>query len=116
MRAARPTDRLPLDEQVDLLHDILGQSPLFLEVLHRARRLGLPGWYLGAGCVAQTVWNVLGSRPPDEGIREYDLPYFEVSDLSWEAEDRAIQAVTPIFAGLPVGVEVRNEGRVHLLV
>ncbi len=77
---------------------------------------GRPGWYLAAGCVAQTVWNVRGSRPPEEGIRDYDLPYFEPNDLSWEAEDMAIQAATPIFAGLPVGVEVRNEARVHLLV
>lgn len=74
----------------------------------------MPGWYLAAGCVAQTVWNVLGSRPPDEGIRDYDLPYFEPSDLSWEAEDGAIQAATPIFGGLSVAVEVRNEARVHL--
>ena len=114
MRAAQPTDRLPLDEQVDLLHDILGQSPLFLEILRRARRLGLPGWYLAAGCVAQTAWNVLSSRPPEAGIRDYDLPYFEPSDLSWEAEVGAIQAAEQTFAGLPVAGEVRNEARVHL--
>ena len=114
MRPAQPIDRLPLDQQVDVLHGILGQSPLFLEVLQGARRLGLPGWYLAAGCVTQTVWNVLGSRPPDEGIRDYDLPYFEPSDLSWEAEDTAIQAAEQIFGGVPVAVEVRNEARVHL--
>ena len=74
----------------------------------------MPGWHLAAGCVAQTAWNVLGSRPPEAGIRDYDLPYFEPSDLRWEAEDRAIPAATPIFAGLPVEVEVRNEARVHL--
>ena len=114
MRLAQPIDRLPLDQQIDVLHGILSESPLFLEVLQRARRLGWPGWYLAAGCVAQTVWNVLGSRPPEEGIRDYDLPYFEPSDLSWEAEDTAIQAAEQTFVGLPVAVEVRNEARVHL--
>ena len=93
MRAAQPANLLPLDQQIDVLHSILGQSPLFLEVLRRARRLGLPGWYLAAGCVAQTVWNVLTSRPPEEGIRDYDLPYFDPCDLSREAEDTAIRAV-----------------------
>ncbi len=78
-----------IGQQIEFLHDILGQRPLFLEVLQRARRLGLPGWYLAAGCVAHTVWNVLGSRPPDEGIRDYDLPYFEPNDLSRGAEDMA---------------------------
>ena len=114
MRPDQPTDRLALGQQIDILHSILGHSPLFIEVLQRARRLGLPGWYLAAGCVTQTVWNVLGSRPPDDGIRDYDLPYFEPSDLSWEAEDTAIHASEQIFAGLPVAVEVRNEARVHL--
>ena len=114
MRPDQPTDRLAIDQQVDVLHGVLGQSPLFIEVLRRARGLGLPGWYLAAGCVTQTVWNVLGSRPPEEGIRDYDLPYFEPSDLSWEAEDTAIQAAEQTFVGLPVAVEVRNEARVHL--
>ena len=114
MRPDQPTDRLAIDQQVDVLHGVLGQSPLFIEVLRRARGLGLPGWYLGAGCVTQTVWNVLGSRPPDEGIRDYDLLYFEPSDLSWEAEDGAIRSAAQTFADLPVAVEVRNEARVHL--
>jgi hypothetical protein len=42
------------------------------------------------------------------------LPYFEPSDLSWEAEDGVIQAAEQVFAGLPVPVEVRNEACVHL--
>ncbi len=48
------------------------------------------------------------------GIRDYDLLDFEPSDLSWKAEDTAIKAATPIFAGLPVAVEVRNGARVYL--
>ncbi len=38
--------------------------------------------------------------------------YFDPRDLSWEAEGTAIQAATPIFVGLSVAVEVRNEARV----
>lgn len=84
------------------------------EVLSRTARLALPDWYLTAGCLFQTVWNVLDGQPPQRGIRDYDLFYFDESDLSWEAEDRVIQSAQALFSDLPVEVEVRNEARVHL--
>jgi hypothetical protein len=64
--------------------------------------------------VVQTVWNVVTGRPATEGIRDYDLFYFDDSDLSWEAEDATIQAGHKMFADLPTLVEMRNEARVHL--
>jgi hypothetical protein len=83
-----------------------------VEVLARAAVVDLPGWYLTAGCVFQTVWNVVTGRPPATGIRDYDLFYFDDADLSWEAEDKVIRAGT--FDDLPLPVEIRNEARVHL--
>jgi hypothetical protein len=102
------------DTQVDTLKSILHQNQRFVDVLQRAGRLALPDWYLAAGCVAQTVWNVVTGCPPGEGIRDYDLPYFDSADLSWDAEDRVIQAAARCFADCPCSVEVRNEARVHL--
>ena len=84
------------------------------EVLQRAAALALPDWYLAAGCLFQTVWNVLDGQPPERGIRDYDLFYFDPSDLSWEAEDVVIRRAAAVFAGTGVTVEVRNEARVHL--
>jgi hypothetical protein len=49
--------------------------------------MGLPGWYLVAGGLYQTVWNVVTGQVPEAGILDYDLAYFDASDLSWEAED-----------------------------
>lgn len=40
--------------------------------------------------------------------------YYDASDLSWEAEDRVIQASKKFFAGIAAEVEVRNQARVHL--
>jgi hypothetical protein len=83
-------------------------------VLERARALDLPGWYVAAGAVYQTVWNGLTGRPPDAGIRDYDLPYHDPSDLSWEAEDAVIRRAAEAFAGTGAEVEARNQARVHL--
>jgi uncharacterized protein len=106
--------RLPLDEQLDAFTDTLARNEVVPEILARAGSAGLPGWYLTAGCLAQTVWNVVTSRAPTDGIRDYDLFYFDPADLSWEAEDRVIQSMKEIFADLPATVEIRNEARVHL--
>ncbi|HUQ57404.1 nucleotidyltransferase family protein [Lentzea sp.] len=98
----------------DALREVLTRNEVLLEVLRRAERLGLPDWYLTAGCVFQTVWNVVTGRPPAEGIRDYDLFYFDGSDLGWDAEDEVIRNGARVFGDLPAVVEIRNEARVHL--
>lgn len=62
----------------------------------------------------QTVWNVVTGQPPEAGILDYDLAYFDGSDLSWHAEDVVIQAGNKVFARLPAPVQIRNQARVHL--
>jgi uncharacterized protein len=110
MRAAQ----LPIDEQVVEFRAAAAQNQTLAEVLTGAAEMGLPHWYLIAGCLYQTVWNVLTGRPPEAGILDYDLAYFDDADLSWEAEDAVIQAGQKAFAGLPAPVQIRNQARVHL--
>ncbi|MEV6532539.1 nucleotidyltransferase family protein [Streptomyces sp. NPDC051639] len=106
--------RLPLVEQLDGLRSVLSQNEVLTDVMTRAATMELPGWYVTAGCLFQTVWNVVTGRPPTSGIKDYDIFYFDGTDLSWEAEDAAIKAGQEVFAGLPAEVEIRNEARVHL--
>jgi uncharacterized protein len=108
------TGQLPIDEQLVALRSALARNGMVAEVLARAATLDLPGWYLAAGSLFQTVWNVVTGRPAGDGIKDYDIIYFDGGDLSWEAEDRVIRAGRDTFAGLPVEVEIRNEARVHL--
>ena len=94
---------------------ILVQAPGLMTVLRTARALELPDWMVFSGAVYQPVWNHLTGRPLEHGLKDYDLAYFDASDLSWDAEDivirRAAEAFEPPFGGL---VEVRNQARVHL--
>lgn len=89
-------------------------NPQVRRVLERSAALDLPDWYLTAGCLFQTAWNVLDGHPPERGIRDYDLFYCDHSDLSWEAEDRVLRRAAEAFADVDGVVEVRNEARVHL--
>lgn len=106
--------RLPLDEQLAALKSVLSSNEVLLDVLDRTASMALPDWYLTAGCLFQTVWNVVTGRPPTSGIKDYDVFYFDDGDLSWEAEDAVIRSGAELFAGLPAEVEIRNEARVHL--
>jgi hypothetical protein len=106
--------RLPLDEQLDAFRDVLLRNQTLAEVLTRAAVLALPGWYLVAGCLYQTVWNVVTGRPAQAGILDYDLAYYDASDLSWGGEDAVIQAGSRLFGDLAAPVQIRNQARVHL--
>jgi hypothetical protein len=109
-----PASRLPVDEQLAALRSAVTRNRTLTEVLTRAAALDLPGWYLVAGALCQTVWNVTTGQPPEAGILDYDLVYFDASDLSWAAEDRVIKRGDEVFAGLPAPVQIRNQARVHL--
>ena len=106
--------RLPVDEQVAAFREVLLHNPTLAEVLTRAAVLCLPDWFVVAGCLYQTVWNVVTGRPAEAGILDYDLAYFDASDLSWQAEDAVIQAGHKLFGDLPAPVQIRNQARVHL--
>jgi uncharacterized protein len=106
--------QLPIDEQVTQFKAALLRNDTLTGVLSRAAGMALPGWYLVAGCLYQTVWNVVTGQPPEAGILDYDLAYFDDSDLSWEAEDVVIRSGQRFFAGLPAPVQIRNQARVHL--
>jgi hypothetical protein len=105
---------LPAATQAEALRDIIRATPLLVDVLERLPQLNLPDTWLVSGAIYNTVWNHLTGRPPLTGINDIDLFYFDASDLSYEAEDRAIKLADGAFAGLPLPVQLRNQARVHL--
>ncbi|KAK2017602.1 DUF925-domain-containing protein [Colletotrichum eremochloae] len=106
--------QLPLDEQLVHLRRTLSTNGTLVKVLSLAKTLNLPNWYLAGGAVSQTIWNSVAGLAPDTGISDYDVVYFDDSDLSYEAEDAVIRRGREVFAGIPVEVEIRNQARVHL--
>jgi hypothetical protein len=79
------------------LTTILRATPPLMQALTVARRLSLPDWLVFSGAVYQPVLNHLTGRPLDYGIKDYDLGYFDTSDLSYEAEDAVIRRVKTAF-------------------
>jgi hypothetical protein len=103
-------ERCGPDALTEDLSRIVRDDPDLMELLRQLRGCDLPQWRLVSGCIYQTVWNVLTGRARGYGIKDYDVCYFDGSDLSWEAEDVVIKRV----AHPRLAVEVRNQARVHL--
>lgn len=89
------------------------ENPLNSILLERLRRLGLKDCHLVAGCLFQAVWNRQAGWPADRGVSDYDVFYFDDSDLSWEAEDRVVRKVAAAAADLTISIDVKNQARVH---
>src|SRR5438270_9282795 len=99
----------------DRLTAILRSTPPLMRVLSVARHFCLPDWLVFSGAFYQPVLDHLTGRPLDYGIKDYDLGYFDASDLSYDAEDAVIRRVKAAFdEPLRSMVEVRNQARVHL--
>ena len=83
-------------------------------ILDRWADLALPDGWLVAGCLFQTVWNLQAGRPPEAGIKDYDLFYFDAADLGGAAEQAVRARADAVLGDLGVTVEVVNQARVHL--
>ncbi len=101
-------------ERLAALERILRSVPHVMEILHAIRELDLPDAWLVSGGIYQTVWNVMTDRPYMHGIKDFDIIYFDGSDLSYEAEDAIIRTVNAALPDLASLIEVRNQARVHL--
>jgi len=112
--SGRPPEDMPLHLQIEYLREALSLNPVVEALLSLAAEMALPDWYLGAGGVAQTVWNLRHGFPAEEGIKDYDLVYFDPTDLS-EGARREIAGELASRLSIPaVVLDVHNEARVHM--
>jgi hypothetical protein len=101
-------------EQLAAFEHMVMTNPVVAGIMERLPLLQTPNTYLAAGALFQTVWNRLSERAPDAGINDYDINYFDDSDLSRDAEDAVIRRAQHVFRDLDGRIDVVNEARVHL--
>lgn len=94
--------------------EIVRQNPVVETILTRLPDLQIPDCWLVSTCLTHSFWNWQDGFDPCRGIKDYDLFYFDSSDLSWQAEDRVIRRLAETFSDLDVDLELRNQARVHL--
>lgn len=100
--------------QLKVLGSIIMSSEIINTAVERARLLEMDNYYIGAGCIAQTVWNYLFSNPLEYGIKDIDFVYFDNKSLSIESENKVISKTRELYSDLKVQIDVKNQARVHL--
>lgn len=90
------------------------RNPHIEAVLDALVRSDLPGGCLTGGCVFQTIWNVAHGFEPTHGILDYDVFYFDASDVSSGAERQAGERLASLCGEIPARIEVSNQARVPL--
>lgn len=103
----------PIEDQAISLLEIVLKNPYVSQIIQSNPFSGGESWYLGAGCICQSVWNWLSDRRTEENIKDYDLVYYDADDICKEAELKQQQRIKTIFPAFSVDVDVVNEARVH---
>lgn len=105
---------LNINEQLIVLEKIIMSSRNLSTVIERAESLNLDNYYIGAGSIAQTVWNYLSHKPLDYGIKDIDFVYFDDKNLDKDSENEVVSKIKELYADLDIEIDVKNEARVHL--
>lgn len=98
--------------QSETLHMILKRNKQLYQLIRFAENCGLADYYIGAGSIAQTVWNDQSGHDLMYGISDFDFVYYD-PDLSEEKEKQTAGDIRRCFPG-GVAIDVKNEARVHL--
>jgi len=103
----------PINKQIEKLLEIIYLNQNLKTILDDIKLPNDFPWYIGAGCINQTVWNYLTKRDITYGIGDYDIVYWD-TNLSKEAEIKIQKTIKNQFEQLDAEIEIINEARVHL--
>ena len=105
---------MDLHTQIREFETIIMSNEIINNVLTKAVSLGLSNYYIGAGCIAQTIWNSQMNFELTNGISDIDFVYYDSSDLSAEAENLIIEHINKKILACSIKLDIKNQARVHL--
>jgi hypothetical protein len=103
-----------LQFQMEQLEKIILSNEIIKDTLEEASDMELKNYYIGAGCIAQTVWNYQMKLELSNGISDIDFAYYDDHDLSIEAENSIIENISKSIMQCPIKLDIKNQARVHL--
>ena len=108
-----------INYQLKLLEKILKKNKRLMEVLkileeYSKSNSKFKDYYIGAGSINQTIFNYLSHKDINYGIKDFDIVYYDDSDLSYESEDIIIKDLQKLLGKNKIEFDIKNEARVHL--
>ncbi|NIN63523.1 MAG: hypothetical protein GTO63_02160, partial [Anaerolineae bacterium] len=104
----------PLSRQMSIVKEILLANQVLGDVLMLCSEALLPNWYIGGGAVPQTVWNHYHGFDPNHEILDFDIIYFDDTDLTRATEEGIEKELSARYPDCPAKLDVTNEARAHL--
>ncbi|MGG3471035.1 nucleotidyltransferase family protein [Neobacillus pocheonensis] len=99
----------------NLLVKTVSKSEPLTRILQVLKELNLPfDYYVGAGCVTNTVWNDISGYPLEYGISDVDIVYYDLRDMKPEGEKELKEILKCQLGDFPFRLDVKNQARVHL--
>lgn len=101
-----------IQSEQDLIR-LVQQDDWMMDVLHAAKTLHLPDWWVCAGFVRSKIWDVLHGFAERTPLPDVDVVYFDPGNLNEAAEkelERKLYAIRP-----NVPWSVKNEARMHVI-
>ncbi len=98
-----------LQTEADLARYI-EKSEFMMGALRAAQSCQLPDWFIGAGFVRDTVWNIQSGLPVDYQFKDLDLGYFDGVSQSEQADEELSQRLSERF---DVNWEIVNQAYAH---
>ncbi len=105
---------LDLQMQLKVLEKIIMSNKTLEEVISKAHLSGIENYYIGAGCIAQTVWNYMSGNPLEYGIKDIDFAFFDDKNIDYKYENSVVLKMKELFSNLQVDIDVKNQARVHI--
>lgn len=107
-----------LEEQLEIFKDILRLNSKLINVLEILEKYALENpdfsdYYVGAGCINQTIFNYYHEYEIDYGIKDFDIVYFD-KDTSYDKEDIIIKELSKRLDSNLFLCDIKNEARVHI--
>jgi uncharacterized protein len=96
------------------LNSILVENNYLIDVINILKQEQLEQYYVGAGVIAQTVWNYNFGNELTYGIDDIDIAYFDNEDLSEFAENSIIDNLSSKLKHIPINLDIKNQARTHL--
>ncbi|MGN7943148.1 nucleotidyltransferase family protein [Virgibacillus sp. 6R] len=99
----------------ELLVETISKSEPLTRVLQVLKKLNLPfDYYVGAGCITNTIWNEKSGYALDYGISDIDIVYYDSGDMTSERENELKFELITQLGDLQFKLDVKNQARVHL--
>lgn len=91
---------------------IIREDSWMMEILHTAKTLDLPDWWICAGFVRSKIWDTLHGFSKRTPIPDVDVVYFDPSNLNESKEKQYERKLKSLLPNIPWSV--KNEARMHL--